>query len=101
MTYLCPIDGTSKKQAEKQNNCFSSHISKTKWKQDFLEFVTICTMYIKHDRILTFFKKSFSEVFGRTKLHKKGSTNIYSFLLKKVIAISRSILKYCLRAIFD
>ena len=32
---------------------------------------------------------SLSEVFGRTKLHKKGSRNIYYFLLKKVIAILR------------
>ena len=44
MTYLCPIDGTSKKQAKKQNNCLFSHISKTKWKRLFLEFVTICTL---------------------------------------------------------
>ena len=39
-----------------------------------------------------FFEKSLSEVFGRIKLHKKGSRNIYFFFLKKVIPIKRSIL---------
>ena len=33
-----------------------------------------------------------SEVFGRIKLNKKGSRNIYFFLHKKVIPIKRSML---------
>ena len=36
--------------------------------------------------------ESLSEVFGRIKLHKKGSRNIYIFLLKKVIPIKWSML---------
>ena len=40
---------------------------------------------------------SLSEVFGRIKLHKNGSRNIYTciFLPMKVISIKRSILQYC------
>ena len=39
-----------------------------------------------------FFKKSLSEVIGRTKFHTKGPGNMFVFLLKKVISIKRSIL---------
>ena len=35
--------------------------------------------------------KSLSDVFGRTKLHKKGPRHIIFFLLKKAIALLRSI----------
>ena len=43
---------------------------------------TIC-MSSRHGRILQFSKKSLSEVFGRIKLHKKGSRNIFcSFTLE-------------------
>ena len=34
-----------------------------------------------------FFKKLLSQVFGRTTFFKKGSKNVYIFLLKKVIVI--------------
>ena len=36
-----------------------------------------------------FSKKSLSKVFGCTKFHKKGSRNIFLFLLKKIIMILR------------
>ena len=39
--------------------------------------------YIKHDRFLPFKKKSLSEIFGRTKLHKKESS-IRFFYLKNL-----------------
>ena len=41
-------------------------------------------LYNKHDQYL-----QISKVFGRTKLHKKGSKNICIFLLNKVIMILR------------
>ena len=42
-------------------------------------------MYIRHYRFLPFIKEILIPSFGRTKLHKKESINIYFFyLLKKV-----------------
>ena len=43
-------------------------------------------MYIRHHQYLT---DSLYQVLGRAKLHGKLSRNIYSFLLKKVIASLR------------
>ena len=65
----------------------TSHLGKVSVEKD----VHGCTMYIRHRRVLPFFQE---KSLCRTKLHKKGSRKIF-FLLKKVIAILRSIIQYC------
>ena len=67
----------------------------------------ICTFISKFWTIAFYVQKTwsiltdrFSQVFGRIKLNKKGSRNIYVFLLKKVIAILRSISRNALVSIF-
>ena len=60
-------------------------------------------MYIKHDWFVSFLEKSISGVFGRINLHKKGSRNMFWFLLKKVkgqfvstaLEIDTFYVKYC------
>ena len=49
-------------------------------------------VYSKHDWFKKFcLDKSLSEVFGRTKLHKKGSRNIYFFYLRNLSRLSGQI----------
>ena len=50
--------------------------------------IIICTLHIIDFFLLV--KKTLSQVFGRTKLHKRGSRNIFfSHLFNKVIAIKK------------